>query len=62
MDLKEETELTDVSREDMNDIQWLKAKYKLVLEREKELLDFLQKKIGNMDYRIKALEKKIEGL
>ena len=46
------------SGEELDDIQWLKAKYGKILEREKELLDYLAQKFKNLDNRIKYLEKK----
>ena len=67
MDYKSETEKLEESvepgaepEEELNDIQWLKAKYRLVLDREKTLIDYLIKILGNFEYRIKILEKKLE--
>ena len=60
MGLKEEKALTDVSREETNDIQWLKAKYGNVLEREQNLLDHLIKVLGDFEYRLKVIEEKLE--
>ncbi len=42
--------------EELDDIQWLKAGYKRVLERELKLVDYLIEKIGDFDLRIRALE------
>ena len=42
--------------EELDDIQWLKASYKRVLERESKLVDFLIEKLEDFDLRIRALE------
>jgi len=42
--------------EELDDIQWLKASYGRVLERERKLNDFLIEKIADFDLRIRALE------
>jgi hypothetical protein len=67
LDLKEEMEkLTDVYKEktdpeeELDDIQWLKAKYGNVLEREQNLLDHLIKVLGDFEYRLKVIEEKLE--
>lgn len=66
MDLKEEKELTDVYMEktdpgeELDNIQWLKAKYGNVLERERKLLEYLIKTLEDFDIRIKVIEKKLE--
>lgn len=63
---REKEKLTDVSMEstdpgeELDDIQWLKVKYGKVLDRERNLLEYLMKILGDFDYRIKALEKKFE--
>ena len=48
------------SGEGLGDIQWLRAKYKLVLEREQNMLEYLTKILGDFDYRIKVIEEKLE--
>lgn len=48
------------SGEELDDIQWLKVKYGNVLDRERNLLEYLMKILGDFDYRIKALEEKFE--
>jgi len=45
--------------EELDDIQWLKASYGRVLERERKLNEYLIKKLGDLDLRIRALE--VEG-
>jgi hypothetical protein len=60
LDLKEEKALTDVSREEMNDIQWLKAKYGKMLEREGKLLGHVLEILGDFEYRLKVIEEKLE--
>ncbi len=42
--------------EELDDIQWLKASYGRVLERERKLNDFLIEKMADFDLRIRALE------
>lgn len=48
------------SGKERDDIQWLKVKYGKVLDRERNLLEYLMKILGDFDYRIKVLEKKFE--
>lgn len=47
------------SGKERDDIQWLRAKYKLVLEREEKLLRYLDNKLGIIDHRLDSLEEKV---
>ena len=67
MDLTEEMEkLTDVYKEntdpeeELDDIQWLKAKYGKMLERERKLLGHVLEILGDFEYRLKVIEEKLE--
>lgn len=47
--------------EELDDIQWLRLNYRLVLDRELNLLEYLAKTLVDFDRRITALEDKYEG-
>ncbi len=45
--------------EELDDVQWLEAQYKLALKREMDLLEFLFWKLANYDARMGAIEDKL---
>ncbi|MBA7615956.1 hypothetical protein ES703_23246 [subsurface metagenome] len=45
----------------LKDIQWLRDKYREVLDREEKLLRYLVKMLADFDLRIRALEGRPEG-
>ena len=47
--------------EELDDIQWLRHNYRLVLDREVNLLEYLAKTLADFDHRIAALEDKYKG-
>jgi len=46
--------------EELDDIQWLRLNYRLVLDREVNLLEYLAKTLADLDCRITALEGKFK--
>lgn len=53
-------EQEDVKPEGMDNIQWLKAKYENLLERERKLLEYVIKTLEDFDYRIKVIESELK--
>jgi hypothetical protein len=48
------------SGKERDDIQWLKAKYGKMLEREGKLLGHVLEILGDFEYRLKVIEEKLE--
>lgn len=48
--------------EELDDIQWLRFKYREVQGREVSLLDNLVKVLEDFDYRIRVLERKLKEI
>jgi len=49
-------------RTSMDNIQWLRVKYREAMDREKVLLEYLLTTLGDFDYRIKVLERKLKEI